>query len=129
MASLKEGKWSCYRGGQFNGQRMVMLQEWSLYWRENGHVTDVSVLWRENGYFTEVLTLKDICIFYCILWSILVFCFLYTVYLTFKSPHLPLPLHQCFPPHCKIFAYRGAGGLYACKNRASMSNQRRGMTF
>ena len=26
MASLKEGEWSCYRGGQFNG-------------RENGHVT------------------------------------------------------------------------------------------
>ena len=53
----------------------------------------------------------------------------YIVYLTFKPPHLPLPLHQCFPPHCKIFAYRGAGGLYACKNRASMSKQRRGMTF
>ena len=52
--------------------------------------------------------------------------FLYTVYLTFKSPYLPINLHQCFPPHCKIFAYRGAGGLYACKNRASMSKQRRG---
>ena len=44
-----------------------------------------------------------------------------TVYLTFKYPHLPL--HQCFPPHCRIFAYRGAGGLYACKNCASMSKQ------
>ena len=43
-----------------------MLQKWSLYWRENGHVTDVSVLWRENGYFTEVHTLMDICRFYCI---------------------------------------------------------------
>ena len=37
--SLMEGKWSCYRGGQFNGGRMVMLQrstclmegEWSCY--------------------------------------------------------------------------------------------------
>ena len=106
-----------------------MLQKWSLYWRENGHVTDVSVLWRENGYFTEVLTLMDICIFYCILWSILVFYFLYTVYLTFKSPHLPLPLHQCFPSHWKCLAYRGVGELYTCKNRASMSKQRRGMTF
>ena len=28
MASLKEGEWSCYRGGQFNGVR-------------NGHVTEV----------------------------------------------------------------------------------------
>ena len=67
---------------------MVMLWMWS-------------VLLRENGHFTEVLTLMDICIFYCILWSV-VFCFLYTVYLTFKSPHLLLPLHQCFPPHCKF---------------------------
>ena len=63
VASLKKGEWSCYRGGQFNGQRMVMLQKWSLHWRENGYVTDVSVLWRENGYFTEVLTLMDICKF------------------------------------------------------------------
>ena len=29
-----------------------------------------SVLWMENGHFTEVLTLIDIRIFYCILWSI-----------------------------------------------------------
>ena len=28
--SLMEGEWSCYRGGQFNGGRMVMLQRWSL---------------------------------------------------------------------------------------------------
>ena len=26
-----EGEWSCYKGGQFNGRRMVMLQKWSLY--------------------------------------------------------------------------------------------------
>ena len=30
VASLMEGEWSCYRGGQFNGGRMVMLQKWSL---------------------------------------------------------------------------------------------------
>ena len=23
-------EWSCYRGGQFNGGRMVMLQRWSV---------------------------------------------------------------------------------------------------
>ena len=39
-----EGEWSCYRGGHFNGGRMVMLQKWSLYWRENGHVTEVVTL-------------------------------------------------------------------------------------
>ena len=72
-----EGEFSYCRGGHFNGGRMVMLQKWSLYWRENGHVTMWSVLWRKNVHFTEVLTLMDICIFYCILWSIVVFCFLY----------------------------------------------------
>ena len=30
VASLKEGEWSCYRSGQFNGGRMVMLQRFSL---------------------------------------------------------------------------------------------------
>ena len=84
------------RGGQFNGGRMVMLERWTYV------------------YFI---------VFYG---QSVVFCFLYTVYLTFKSPHLPLPLHQCFPPHCRIFAYRGEGELYACKNRASMSKQRSG---
>ena len=53
---LMEGEWSCYRSGHFIGGRMVMLPMWS-------------VLWRENCHFTEVLTLMDICIFYCILWS------------------------------------------------------------
>ena len=28
VTSLKEGEWSCYRGGQFKGGRMVMLQIW-----------------------------------------------------------------------------------------------------
>ena len=36
-----EGEWSCFRGGHFNGGRMVILQRWSLYWREYGHVMDV----------------------------------------------------------------------------------------
>ena len=38
VVSLMEGEWLCYRGGQFNGGRMVMLQrgsllegEWSCY--------------------------------------------------------------------------------------------------
>ena len=30
VASLKKREWSCYRGGHFNGGRMVMLQKWSL---------------------------------------------------------------------------------------------------
>ena len=36
-----EGEWSCYRNRQFNGGRMVMLQKWSLHWRECGHVMEV----------------------------------------------------------------------------------------
>ena len=27
---LMEGAWSCYRGGHFNGGKMVMLQMWSV---------------------------------------------------------------------------------------------------
>ena len=30
VASLMEGEWSCYGGGQFSGGSMVMLQKWSL---------------------------------------------------------------------------------------------------
>ena len=30
VVSLMEGEWSCYRGGPFNGGRMVMLQRWCL---------------------------------------------------------------------------------------------------
>ena len=29
VASLMEGEWSCYGGGQFNGGRMIMLI-WSV---------------------------------------------------------------------------------------------------
>ena len=36
-----EGEWSCFRGGHFNGGKMDMLQKWSLYWRDYGHVMDV----------------------------------------------------------------------------------------
>ena len=28
--SLMEGEWSYYRGGQFNGGNLVMLQRWSV---------------------------------------------------------------------------------------------------
>ena len=44
MASLKEGEWSCYRGGKFNGG--------------SGHVIEVERL-RENGHVTEVVTLIE----------------------------------------------------------------------
>ena len=30
VASLMEGEWSCYGGGQFIGGSMVMLQRWPL---------------------------------------------------------------------------------------------------
>ena len=30
VVSLMEEEWSCYRGGQYNGGRMVILQRWSL---------------------------------------------------------------------------------------------------
>ena len=40
-----EGARSCYRGGQFNGGRIVMLRRWSE--------------WRENDYVTEVVTLME----------------------------------------------------------------------
>ena len=43
-ACLMEEEWSCYRGGQFNGGRMVMLQKLPVSWRENGHVTEVVIL-------------------------------------------------------------------------------------
>ena len=54
MASLKEGKWSCYRGGQFKGDRMVMLQRWFM----EGVVTEVARL-REYGHVTEVDHFKE----------------------------------------------------------------------
>ena len=44
VASLKEGEWLCYRGGHFKGGKMVTLQRWSVYWKENGHVTEVVTL-------------------------------------------------------------------------------------
>ena len=52
VVSLMEGKWSCYRGGHFNGERMVMLQKRSLYLRENGHTEVVSFMegeWSSYG--------------------------------------------------------------------------------
>ena len=44
---LMEGKWSCYRGGQFNGHGVVMLRRWSVKWRENGITEVVSLMERE----------------------------------------------------------------------------------
>ena len=44
MVSLMEGEWSRYRGGHFNGGKMVTFQRWSVYWKENGHVTEVATL-------------------------------------------------------------------------------------
>ena len=58
VASLVQGEWSCYRGGHFNGGRMVTLQKWSLQWTENGHVTEVVSLEIENGHITLVVILN-----------------------------------------------------------------------
>ena len=30
VGSFKEGEWSCYRGGHFNGGIKVMIQRWCL---------------------------------------------------------------------------------------------------
>ena len=30
VVSLMEGQWSCYRGGYFNGGRMVILERWTV---------------------------------------------------------------------------------------------------
>ena len=57
VVSLVEREWSYYRGGQFNGGRTVMLQKWSLCWRENGDTEVIS--WRENGHVTEVASLME----------------------------------------------------------------------
>ena len=38
---------------------MVVLQWWSLYRRENGHVTDLVSVWRENGHVTELASLME----------------------------------------------------------------------
>ena len=50
-----EGDWSCYKGGQVNGGRMVML--WRPFWIENGHVTEMAILeagGQFNSHVTEV---------------------------------------------------------------------------
>ena len=41
VVSLVEGEWLCYRGDHFNGGKMVRLWRWPVYWKENGHVTEV----------------------------------------------------------------------------------------
>ena len=39
-----ESEWSCYRGGKFNGGRMVLLQRRPVSWRGIGHVREVASL-------------------------------------------------------------------------------------
>ena len=41
VVGLVEGQLLCYRGDHFNGGKMVMLQRWPVYLKENGHVTEV----------------------------------------------------------------------------------------
>ena len=55
VANLQEGEWSCYRGGQFKGGRMVMLRRCKFN-GGSGHGTEVARL-RENGHVTEMVTL------------------------------------------------------------------------
>ena len=57
---FREGEWSYYVGGQFNGGRMIMLQRWIVSWRENGHVTKVVTNGGENGHVTDVASLKEL---------------------------------------------------------------------
>ena len=35
-----EREWSCYGGGKFNGGIMIMLERWSVLWRESGRYRD-----------------------------------------------------------------------------------------
>ena len=44
VVSLVEGEWLCYRGDDFNGGKMVRLQRWPVYWKENSHLTEVASL-------------------------------------------------------------------------------------
>ena len=39
-----EGEWLCYRGDHFNAGKMVRLQSWPVYWKENGCVTEAACL-------------------------------------------------------------------------------------
>ena len=39
-----KGELFCYRGGLLNGGRLVMLEMWSVKWRQNGHVMEVDSL-------------------------------------------------------------------------------------
>ena len=117
VVSLVDGEWSCYGGGHFNGGRMVMLQKWSLYWREYGHVMDeVSFMEGEWSFYRGahfhghmyILLYSMVnrwcfvsCMQYILPSNLLIFLFLF----------INVFLHTA-----NFFAYRGAGGLYACKN-------------
>ena len=65
MVTLIKGEWSCYRGGQFKGGRLVMLH---FNGRENcdvfngGSIVMVQrrpVKCRENGHVTEVVSFME----------------------------------------------------------------------
>ena len=47
MTSLKEGEWSCYSGGKFNGGSGHVAEVTRL--RENGHVTEMVPLMKGEG--------------------------------------------------------------------------------
>ena len=109
VVSLMEREWSCYGCGQFYGGR---------------------------SHFTEVLTLMDICIFYCILWSnrwCFVSCIQYILplnLLIFLFINVFLKYLVSCILHTAKFLHTGEReDFMPAKNRASMSKQRRGMTF
>ena len=54
-----EKEWSCYRGVQFHGGRMVMLQRWSVLRRENDHVREVLTLMEGEWSCYRVCQLKE----------------------------------------------------------------------
>ena len=53
------GEWSFYGGGQFNGERMVMLRRWPVLKKGDWSLQRWSAQWRENGHATEVISLTE----------------------------------------------------------------------
>ena len=113
-----------------NGGRMVMLQKWSLYWRENGHVTDVVSFMEEEWSFYRgdhfnghmyILLYSMVnrfgfvsCIQYILPLHLLIFLFLFINVFLHTAKYLHTGEQEDFMP---------------AKNGASMSKQRRGITF
>ena len=54
-----EGEWSCYKSGQLNGGRMVMLWRWPVQMRENGLCYRGSLFNGGGMAVTEVASLKE----------------------------------------------------------------------